>query len=265
MAFRINGVIRIADNGDANLGLVTATNVDVGVGSVTAGELYGKVSKEAITNQTDGDESNITGADELLIYDKQTDSLLRISVDEFIIGSGIGTIVSEFDDITVSGILSAAKLTSDTFVSIGASLIPDANISYDLGSSTNRFRDLYLDGNTVYLGVSSISATGDSLKFNGASVLIADNVEGDLSIEGSLTVGTGASVTTEKIYTETLSAVGSSITVNKSLVPAEDTTYDLGSVDKQWKDLYLSGNTLYVGGVPISNQSGPFSMMATIS
>ena len=106
MAYRINGVIRLADNGDANLGLVTATNVDVGVGSVTAAELYGKVSKEAITEQTDGDASDITGADELLIYDQETDSLLRVSVSEFTVGSGIVTSggLGEFNNIVVTGL-----------------------------------------------------------------------------------------------------------------------------------------------------------------
>ena len=86
--------------------LVTATNVDVGVGSVTAAELYGKVSKEAITEQTEGDESNITAADELLIYDQETDSLLRVSIGEFTVGSGIVTSggLGEFDNIVVTGL-----------------------------------------------------------------------------------------------------------------------------------------------------------------
>jgi len=36
--------------------------------------------------------------------------------------------------------------------SISTSIIPDTDIAYDLGSATNRFRDLYLSGNTIYLG-----------------------------------------------------------------------------------------------------------------
>ena len=36
--------------------------------------------------------------------------------------------------------------------SVSESLIPDANETYDLGSSTNKFRDLYLSGNSITLG-----------------------------------------------------------------------------------------------------------------
>ncbi len=37
-------------------------------------------------------------------------------------------------------------------------IVPDANIAYDLGNSTNRFRDLYLSGTTIDLGGTLIQA-----------------------------------------------------------------------------------------------------------
>jgi len=40
---------------------------------------------------------------------------------------------------------------------IGGSLIPSANATYDLGSSTNKFKDLYLSGATLYLDAATIS------------------------------------------------------------------------------------------------------------
>ena len=92
MAFKTNGVVRIASNGGANLGLTTATEFD------------GKVSKKAITEQTDGDESNVTGADEILLYDNQTDDLLRVTVDEFIEGADIGVLVASVRNTTGSTI-----------------------------------------------------------------------------------------------------------------------------------------------------------------
>ena len=36
--------------------------------------------------------------------------------------------------------------------SVSTHIIPDTNIAYDLGSPTNRFRDLYLSSNTIHLG-----------------------------------------------------------------------------------------------------------------
>lgn len=121
MAYKINGVIRLADNGDANLGLVTATNIN-STGVATATEFDGKVSKKAITEQTEGDDSNVTGADELLIYDQQTDSLLRVSVDDFISASGIGTLVNDFNHID-SDSLVVTGLSTIGGVEIGAGII----------------------------------------------------------------------------------------------------------------------------------------------
>ena len=41
----------------------------------------------------------------------------------------------------------------------------------------------------------------------------------------------------------------------KSILPDSDSIYDLGSIDKKWKDLYLSGSTINLGNKTIS-QSG---------
>ena len=42
-------------------------------------------------------------------------------------------------------------------------VLPDANETYDLGSTTNRFRDIYLSGNTLYIGGVEISVNNEGL------------------------------------------------------------------------------------------------------
>jgi len=49
-----------------------------------------------------------------------------------------------------------------TDLSITGNIVPTANEVYDLGTSSNRFRDLYLSGNTINLGTTSISVTSDN-------------------------------------------------------------------------------------------------------
>ena len=56
-------------------------------------------------------------------------------------------------------------------LSVSSSIIPDANITYDLGSPTLAFRDLYLSGNTLNIGNSSISATGNTISLPAGSTL----------------------------------------------------------------------------------------------
>ena len=42
-------------------------------------------------------------------------------------------------------------------------IIPSANITYDLGTSSNRWRDLWLSGNTIYIGEANITANGSAI------------------------------------------------------------------------------------------------------
>ena len=61
---------------------------------------------------------------------------------------------------------------------IDTSLLPDTDVSYDLGSSTKKWRDLYLSGTTIYLGDSTISRHTD-----GGIVLPANSRIGTLRLD----------------------------------------------------------------------------------
>ena len=49
-------------------------------------------------------------------------------------------------------------------------IIPSANVAYSLGNVTNRWKDLYLSGNTIFLGDSTISTEGGRLVTSGAAI-----------------------------------------------------------------------------------------------
>jgi hypothetical protein len=48
------------------------------------------------------------------------------------------------------------------------------------------------------------------------------------------------------------------------LIPAADITYDIGSEDFRWRDLYLSGDTIYLGTTPVSVNNGKLLVGNTI-
>ena len=62
-------------------------------------------------------------------------------------------------------------------------LIPSANITYNLGSPTQRWNDLYLSNTTIYLGNSTIST-------DGPNVVITNSNGGELTVAGNSTVST---------------------------------------------------------------------------
>ena len=69
--------------------------------------------------------------------------------------------ISELTDTT--NLLAHLNLSS-----ISSSIIPDQDVRYDLGSATNKFRDLYLSGNTITVGTTTLSATsGGGLSVSG--------------------------------------------------------------------------------------------------
>ncbi len=53
------------------------------------------------------------------------------------------------------------KVQGDT-TTFSGNVIPGANVTYDLGTDTARWKDLYLSGNTINIGTTSISVTSDN-------------------------------------------------------------------------------------------------------
>ena len=85
-------------------------------------------------------------------------------------------------------------------MSIGGSLLPSANVTYDLGSTTNRWKDLWLAGTTLYLGDAVLSASGTSVSLGtgnvtGGNVTTAGIVSATGNITGSYIFGNGSQLT----------------------------------------------------------------------
>ena len=94
----------------------------------------------------------------------------------------------------VSGLTGATGAQGATGVqanltAVTSSVIPAANVTYDLGTSGLRWRDLYLSGNSLYLGGATITATGNAIVLPQGST-IGGNVIGTGS--SSVTVGNTA-------------------------------------------------------------------------
>jgi hypothetical protein len=69
------------------------------------------------------------------------------------------------DGVTVGGTRLAkfSEVSTANLQSVSTHILPSANITYDLGSPTKRFRSLYLSNNTIYLGAAVIRASGNGV------------------------------------------------------------------------------------------------------
>jgi len=84
---------------------------------------------------------------------------------------------------------STATLTNKT---VGQHWIPSADVTYDLGDSATKWRDLYLSGSTIYLGDATITASGTSVVLPvGSSISGAGSVLDSAAALAILSGGTG--------------------------------------------------------------------------
>jgi hypothetical protein len=104
-------------------------------------------------------------------------------------GTSNVTIASANANVTVNvnGTPNIAVFSS-TGVDITGNLLPTANITYDLGSSTNRWRDLWVANSTIYLGETPLTTAGNTLLVNGLSVISSTNAN-TLSLSGNISGG----------------------------------------------------------------------------
>jgi len=128
---------------------------------------------------------------------------------------------------------------------------------------------------TLYLTTANVSESNSNLYYTNARVYsnviaaLAGNITignatiGNVSLSGRTTfgAGTGGSLTganlvsSDNIQTGNLFATSGNILITGNIIPSADSRFNFGSLDKQWKDFYLSAESLYVGGQKLSGNT----------
>jgi hypothetical protein len=110
-------------------------------------------------------------------------------------GSMVGNIDGNSYSITNLATLSTGVVTGN--------LIPSANITYDLGNTTNRWRDLWISNSTIYLGEVTITSHNSSLLISGQTVVTQTEtgntatthlIANTVSVSGNATISTSLAV-----------------------------------------------------------------------
>jgi hypothetical protein len=146
-------------------------------------------------------------------------------------------------------------------VTVTGSILPSNTLSYDLGTPTKRWRDIYLSGNTIDLdgaliqkevggGIKIADASGNTLdgKFNNIDISGNATINGNTTITGNTIINNNATI--NGIINQTVQ-----LDVSGSILPTRNLVYDLGAPDKRWNDLYLSGNTIDLSGTLLSRHT----------
>ncbi len=135
-------------------------------------------------------------------------------------------------------------------VQLNSSMAPTVNAVFNIGSPTAQFNTVYADyfvGNGALLtGIAGGSGSGNSISNGDSNVVIATQ-DGDVvvSVDGAANVAVFQRQTT---------------ILTSNLLPGTDVTYDIGSANRAWKDLYLSNSTIYLGNSTIQSNATSFTL-----
>jgi hypothetical protein len=136
-------------------------------------------------------------------------------------------------------------------VQISGSMLVNANITYDIGSSVQGFRDVYANTFNSFGDMSvggNLSVTGN---INASGNIVGDRIiNGTTSIEIQ-TAGGNANINIGGTGNLAVFTPGN-LVMTGNINPSANITYDLGTTTQRWKDLYLANSTIYLGNSTIS-------------
>jgi len=127
-------------------------------------------------------------------------------------------------------------------LTVPGSIKPQANLSYNLGNATNRWSTIWTDEITAqHVLTANLDVTG--------GVISTSKSTGALTITSGGGIGVSGNIWATNIYANSIVTYG-------NIVPSANVTYSLGNVTNRWKDLYLSGNTIFLGDTTITTSGG---------
>jgi hypothetical protein len=147
----------------SNSGTITIpTGTDTLVGRATTDTLTNKtLTSPVISSITNTGTLTLPTSTDTLVGRATTDTLTNKTLTSPVISTitNTGTLTLPTSTDTLVGRATTDTLTNKTIgaATISGNLIPNANATIDLGSAANKFRHLYLDGASFFMGTTKIS------------------------------------------------------------------------------------------------------------
>ena len=135
-------------------------------------------------------------------------------------------------------------------------LLPNANLAYDLGSTTTQWRSIYVGTGTIYIGGIALGVNQDNYVTVDGNPIITVNTAGNLTIQGDVSIGTvqisdtAPTASTGTQWYNTLDGRtyiaynGTWIDASPAVVPTPETYLDEITIDGS--TLNINGGTLTI-------------------
>lgn len=138
---------------------------------------------------------------------------------------------------------------------IATNIVPGANVTYDIGSSSRRWRDLFLSGNTIDLGGTAIKSTANGVSFtNAANTLVSV----PLTVSSIQLASAGNVITLQATATGLQTVSGNAvIPVGAATVSVANTAPTSPNAGSMWLDDDTGEFRVYFGNAWASIGVGP--------
>jgi len=212
--------------------------------------LLGYVTSNALTSTLSSYETTASLATTLSDYVQTTDIADHVTTTSIL---AYNYATEGYVNSSLATLVNSAPGALDTLNELAAALNDDPNFATTITNSIANKVSL-VDLNSVALSGSYDDLTGRPY------IYTSSDFDTDLSNKSTSDLSEGSNLyfTDARVHT----VLGN---VSASIVPTTDITYDLGSTTKRFRDLYLSGNSIFLGDGPIdglvlSNVGGVFTV-----
>lgn len=165
-----------------------------------------------------------------------------------------GTTADSFE--TALSVVDPTKDNTILLPDSSGTLVLDTNIASVVNAATIGIINSTVDSNYIAL------RTGVAMDSGATLILIRDNA---LDSAKAVALVDSAYVAQRSIAANDSDIYAKLLAIRGNVVPWQDSTYDLGDSNYKWKDLYLSGKTIYLGDTSITNDGSNISFGRPIS
>ena len=221
-----NVIVQVYDNSDniiipQSITTSTTSSVDIVLDSATTGRVVVAKGGHIVSGSVDF--GSLANTPTLLSSSAQIASDISgsFTATSASIASDIANISTDFGSITNNPFTA-----SGTQITASGHIIPSANDTYDLGSTTKQWRDLFLSSGSLYIdGTKIVSSdattltfttdTGQSIKLleTGADDIILQTDTGNIELKGTIEILTGKKITdsagTKVLFGDSIGITGS--------------------------------------------------------
>jgi hypothetical protein len=171
------------------------------------------------------------------------------------IASSISGLSSDFADITNKPTLVSSSIAGDAQGQVKVNGV-NVNVPGLQTNSSPTFDTLLLTGDLIVQGTRTELQVSE-LRVEDKLITLASGSATSAAADGAGFEIAGADKSLQWDH------AAQAFKMNSDFIPAADESYDLGSPTAKWKDLYLSGSTIFLDNVALSINDGKFTVTDT--